>query len=388
MSYLFPNYSRKSVEIISGSGAYLIDQTGKKYLDFTSGIGVMNLGYDNKELNEVLTNQASLIWHTPNLYENHLQEEVAKALANGKEYVSYFCNSGTEANEAALKLARKAANKTGIVTFHNSFHGQTYGAMSATAQSSIHEGFEPLVPDFLYLPFNDSEALKQIDDQTAAIMLELIQGEGGIVLAEKSWIKEIVALCKEKNILLIVDEIQTGIGRTGTLFLYEQYEIEPDIITLAKGLGNGIPVGAMMAKKELATFFGPGSHGSTFGGNKLAMSVAIKVLELINTSKVLNAVKQKSLMLKKEVTRLDELPNVKEVRGIGLMIGIELRNASSLNPIIDRLAEKNLLVLRAGKNVLRLLPPLTITEKELEDGIKIIHEVLKEDNKNVKSLIR
>ncbi|MHC5227674.1 acetylornithine transaminase [Enterococcus sp. LJL99] len=382
MSYLFSNYSRKPFEIISGKGAYLTDQAGKKYLDFTSGIGVMNLGYANKELNEVLTNQASLLWHTPNLYENHLQEEVAKALANGKDYVSYFCNSGAEANEAALKLARKATNKSVIVTFNDSFHGRTYGAMSATAQSSIHLGFEPLVPDFLYLPFNDSEALKQIGDDTAAIMLELIQGEGGIVLAEKSWIKEIVALCKAKNILLIADEIQTGIGRTGTLFLYEQYEIEPDIITLAKGLGNGIPVGAMVGKKELASVFGPGSHGSTFGGNKLAMSVADKVLDLVNTPELLNAVQQKSQLLKIGLAPLNELSNIKEVRGTGLMIGIELINADSLNVIIDRLAEKGLLVLRAGKNVLRLLPPLIITEEEIEYGIEMILEVLKEDNEN------
>lgn len=382
MSYLFPNYSRKPFEIISGKGAYLTDQAGKKYLDFTSGIGVMNLGYANKELNEVLTNQASLLWHTPNLYENHLQEEVAKALANGKDYVSYFCNSGAEANEAALKLARKATNKSVIVTFNDSFHGRTYGAMSATAQSSIHQGFEPLVPDFLYLPFNDSEALKQIGDETGAIMLELIQGEGGIVLAEKSWIKEIVALCKAKNILLIVDEIQTGIGRTGTLFLYEQYEIEPDIITLAKGLGNGIPVGAMVGKKELASVFGPGSHGSTFGGNKLAMSVADKVLDLVNTPGLLNAVQQKSQLLKIGLAPLNELSNIKEVRGTGLMIGIELINGDSLNVIIDRLAEKGLLVLRAGKNVLRLLPPLIITEEEIEYGIEMILEVLKEDNEN------
>lgn len=382
MSYLFPNYARKLFEIISGSGSYLTDQTGKKYLDFTSGIGVMNLGYNHKELNEALTNQAALLWHTPNLYQNQLQENVAEALANGKDYVSYFCNSGAEANEAALKLARKATNKTRIVTFNDSFHGRTYGAMSATAQSSIHEGFEPLVPDFLYLPFNDCEALKQIDDQTAAIMLELIQGEGGVVLAEKSWIKEIVSVCKEKNILLIVDEIQTGIGRTGTFFLYEQYEIEPDIITLAKGLGNGIPVGAMVGKKELATAFGPGSHGSTFGGNKLAMSVAKKVIELVNTPQVLKSVQQKGQLLKKGLASLDELSNVKEIRGTGLMVGIELINADSLNSIIDRLAEKGVLVLRAGKNVLRLLPPLIITEEEIEYGIKMIRDVLKEDNED------
>ena len=381
MSYLFPNYQRQSIEIISGSASFLIDSAGKKYLDFTSGIGVMNLGYNNKELNETLANQATLLWHTPNLYENHLQEKVAKSIANDKEYVSYFCNSGAEANEAALKLARKATGKSTIVTFTNSFHGRTYGAMTATAQPTIHQGFEPLVPAFLYLPFNSIESLKQISDQTAAIMLELIQGEGGIVMADKKWIETIVSLCKEKKILLIVDEIQTGMGRTGTLFLHEQYDLEPDIFTLAKALGNGFPVGAMVGKKELASSFGPGSHGSTFGGNKLAMSVAKTVLTLINTVDLLNNVQKKGQLLKEKLAPLQELPNVKEIRGLGLMLGIELvGEGDAINSVIKQFSDNGLLVLRAGTNVLRLLPPLIITEEEIEQGINIIKNVLKEGN--------
>ncbi|WP_206911516.1 acetylornithine/N-succinyldiaminopimelate aminotransferase [Enterococcus sp. DIV0840] len=378
MSYLFPNYQRKELELIKGSNCTLTDQTGKSYLDFTSGIGVMNLGYNDPELNQVLLEQANLLWHTPNLYENHLQEQVADKLANGKEYVSYFCNSGAEANEAAIKLARKATGKSKIITFTNSFHGRTYGAMSATGQDSIHAGFEPLVPDFIYVPFNELELLKaEIDQQTAAVMLELIQGEGGVLPAEESWIQAVQSLCKEYGALLIIDEIQTGIGRTGTFYAYEQYQIEPDIFTLAKGLGNGIPVGAMVGKTSLAEFFGPGSHGSTFGGNKLAMSVAYKVVERINQPKFLQDVQKKSQQLYTGLKQLAEKTSmIKVIRGKGLMIGIELADQDTLKIVLDQLEIEGLLTLKAGQTVLRLLPPLTITEKEIDQGIMIIEKVL------------
>ncbi|MBO0472489.1 acetylornithine transaminase [Enterococcus ureasiticus] len=378
MSYLFPNYQRKELELIKGSNCTLTDQTGKSYLDFTSGIGVMNLGYNDPELNQVLLEQANLLWHTPNLYENHLQEQVADKLANGKEYVSYFCNSGAEANEAAIKLARKATGKSKIITFTNSFHGRTYGAMSATGQDSIHAGFEPLVPDFIYVPFNELELLKaEIDQQTAAVMLELIQGEGGVLPAEESWIQAVQSLCKEYGALLIIDEIQTGIGRTGTFYAYEQYQIEPDIFTLAKGLGNGIPVGAMVGKTSLAEFFGPGSHGSTFGGNKLAMSVAYKVVERINQPKFLQDVQKKSQQLYTGLKQLAEKTSmIKVIRGKGLMIGIELADQDTLKIVLDQLEIEGLLTLKAGQTVLRLLPPLTITEKEIDQGIIIIEKVL------------
>lgn len=378
MSYLFPNYQRKELELIKGSKNTLTDQTGKHYLDFTSGIGVMNLGYDDPELNQVLVEQANLLWHTPNLYKNHIQEQVAEKLANGKEYVSYFCNSGAEANEAAIKLARKATGKSKIITFTNSFHGRTYGAMSATGQDIIHAGFEPLVPDFIYVPFNDIELLKaEIDQQTAAVMLELIQGEGGVLPAEESWIQAVQSLCKEYGALLIIDEIQTGIGRTGTFYAYEQYQIEPDIFTLAKGLGNGIPVGAMVGKTSLAEFFGPGSHGSTFGGNKLAMSVAYKVVEHINQPIFLQDVQKKSQQLFTGLNQLAEKTSmIKAIRGKGLMIGIELADQDILKIVLDQLEIEGLLTLKAGQTVLRLLPPLTITEKEIDQGLMIIEKVL------------
>ncbi|EOH99617.1 acetylornithine/succinylornithine family transaminase [Enterococcus haemoperoxidus ATCC BAA-382] len=378
MSYLFPNYQRKKLELIKGSKNTLIDQTGKRYLDFTSGIGVMNLGYNDPELNQVLLEQSSLLWHTPNLYENDLQEQVAEKLANGKDYVSYFCNSGAEANEAAIKLARKATGKSKIITFTNSFHGRTYGAMSATGQDSIHAGFEPLVPDFIYLPFNELEPVKmEIDQQTAAVMLELIQGEGGVLPADVSWIQAVQSLCKEHGALLIIDEIQTGIGRTGTFYAYEQYQIEPDIFTLAKGLGNGIPVGAMLGKRSLANFFGPGSHGSTFGGNKLAMSVACKVVERINQPAFLQDAQKKSGQLFSGLNQIAEKSKmITGIRGKGLMIGIELADQHTLSVVLEQLEVEGLLALKAGQTVLRLLPPLTITEKEIDQGLVIIEKVL------------
>lgn len=380
MSHLFPNYQRKPIEFIEGSGNHLIDQAGKQYLDFTSGIGVMSLGYGDNKLNQRLAEQANLLWHTPNLYENQLQEQTAAQLANGKDYLGYFCNSGAEANEAALKLARKATGRSKIITFTNSFHGRTYGAMSATGQNSIHAGFEPLVPDFEYLPFNELEPLKEaINEQTAAVMLELIQGEGGVLPADKAWAKAVQALCRETGALLIIDEIQTGIGRTGSFYAHEQYELAPDIFTLAKALGNGIPVGAMLGKKKLAQAFGPGSHGSTFGGNKLALSVASKVIDRINQQKFLEEVQNKGQKLLTGLTTIAQKNSlIRAVRGQGLMIGVELPDPKSLTMVLNRLEEEGLLVLKAGQTVLRLLPPLTITEKEIEQGLRIIETVLTE----------
>ncbi|MTD41693.1 acetylornithine transaminase [Erwinia sp. CPCC 100877] len=373
MSYLFPNYNRKPIELIKGTKNTLVDQNNKEYLDFTSGIGVMNLGYNDPELNQVLAEQAAQLWHTPNLYTNQLQEKVAQKLANNQDYVAFFCNSGTEANEAAIKLARKATGKSKIITCSNSFHGRTYGAMSATGQESIQRGFEPLVPDFVYVPFNEIDPLVQaLDVETAAVMLELIQGEGGVLPAEKSWVQAIAAQCQKQGVLLIVDEIQTGIGRTGSFYAFEQYQIEPDIFTLAKALGNGLPVGAMLGKKELAAAFAPGSHGSTFGGNKLAMQVAEKVVTRINNQEFLQQVRQKGTLLLNGLNKIAaESTYIQEVRGLGLMIGIELSSPEILTKVMAQLETSGLLTLRAGTNVLRLLPPLTIKESEIEQALQL-----------------
>uniref|UniRef100_UPI00403FBA7C acetylornithine transaminase n=1 Tax=Candidatus Enterococcus willemsii TaxID=1857215 RepID=UPI00403FBA7C len=375
MSYLFSNYARKAFEIVSGQDCYVTDNQGKTYLDFTSGIGVMNVGYNQPQLNDALMKQAAEIWHTPNLYYNQLQEKVAQQLARDLDYLAFFCNSGAEANEAAIKLARKATGKSEIITFTNSFHGRTYGAMSATGQASIQKGFEPLVPDFIHVPYNDVEALKAvITEQTAAVMLELIQGEGGVTVADATWIKEVVQLCHENNILLIVDEVQTGIGRTGSLFAFEQFGFEPDIFTLAKGLGNGFPIGAMLGKQELTHSFGPGSHGSTFGGNKLGMAVASEVLEML-TPDFLVQVMHKSQQLFTALQTIDS-DYILDIRGLGFMVGIELQADISVATILEQLEVEGLLALRAGTNTLRLLPPLIMTEEELLVGVEKIKKVL------------
>lgn len=375
MTYLFPTYQRKSYELISGSGSYLESNEGKTYLDFTSGIGVMNLGYQKTNVLEALTSQSHKLWHTPNLYQNSLQERVAEKLSQGADYLAFFCNSGAEANEAAIKLARKATGKSKIITFLQSFHGRTFGAMSATGQTGVHTGFGPLVADFCYLPYNHSAVFSELTSDTAAVFLEVIQGEGGVIPAEAKWIRDLASSCHEQGILLIVDEVQTGIGRTGTLYGFQQYGIEPDIFTLAKGLGNGFPVGAMLGKSTLKEAFGPGSHGSTFGGNKLAMAVAAEVLEAVDNQAFLANVTEKGNWLKEQLQGLNT-PIIKEVRGQGLMLGIELAQSVSVNQILATLEENQLLALRAGENVLRLLPPLTISKEELNQGYEILKQVL------------
>ncbi|WP_206423474.1 acetylornithine transaminase [Enterococcus mediterraneensis] len=374
MTNLFPNYARKDFEIVEGVGSYLTDDQDRRYLDFTSGIGVVNLGYGNEAVEDALIRQAKRLMHTPNLYQNQLQETVAHVL--GKEnYSAYFCNSGAEAIEAAIKLARKTTNRSKIITFVQSFHGRTYGAMSATGQAAVHQGFAPLVPDFVYVDYNDRDGIdQQMDQNTAAVIVEVIQGEGGIILAEKEWLQEIEKRCRETGSLLIIDEIQTGMGRTGSLYAFQQMDIEPDIFTLAKGLGNGFPVGAMLGKQELGKHFGPGSHGTTFGGNKMAMAVAAEVVRQIDQSEFLEDVQKKGTYLLEALKKIDS-SKIKEVRGRGLMIGIELQQEFSVEDIIKDLEKAGLLTLKAGQNVLRLLPPLTISMKEIDEGIEKIKKV-------------
>ncbi len=382
MSHLFQNYSRDAIEIMTGQGTFVKDQFGKSYLDFTSGIGVVNLGYGHPKIQQAVDQQMQKIWHMPNLYQNSLQEEVAGKLSLDETYVSYFCNSGAEANEAAIKLARKYTQKSKIVSFDNSFHGRTYAAMSATGQKKIHHGFEPLVPDFHYLPYNDFPALEKLDEKTAAVMVELIQGEGGVVPADKKWALALQKKCQEKNILLIIDEIQTGMGRTGYLYSFEAYGLNPDIFTLAKGLGNGLPVGAMLVKKELAGAFGPGSHGSTFGGNKVVMAAASAVLDELKKPGFLEGVQAKSVVLKNELEKkVLPLNEVAVVRGLGLMIGIEVRG--DVAEKMKKMQNKGLLVLRAGQQVIRLLPPLTLSEQEIQQGVAIISEALQEEEEQL-----
>ncbi|WP_342043969.1 acetylornithine transaminase [Bacillus sp. OTU530] len=375
-SALFPNYKRWELEIVEGKGTKVIDANGTEYLDFVSGIAVCNLGHCHPAVVEAVQAQLQKLWHVSNLFENSLQEEVASLLvANSDGQRVFFCNSGAEANEAAIKLARKHTGKSRILTFHQSFHGRTFATMTATGQEKIHSGFGPLLPTFSYLPFNDAAALEQaMDHEVAAVMVEAVQGEGGVTPAQIEFLQAAEKLCKQYGALLIIDEVQTGIGRTGKAFAYQHYGISPDIITVAKGLGNGIPVGALIGKGELADTFSAGTHGTTFGGNMIAMSAAKAVLENVMQPEFLESVTEKEAYFMELLQDVTSLPVVKEVRGKGLMIGIECNTEAA--PFVTELQKKGLLVLVAGPNVVRLLPPLTVTKEELETAASAIKEVL------------
>lgn len=382
MPALFKTYNRFNLSVAEAEGTKVTDINGKTYLDFGAGIGVNNLGHRHPTVQQAVTDQLEKYWHVSNLYHIPIQEDVAQALTvnSSGDYV-FFCNSGAEANEAAIKLARKATGKTKIITCKQSFHGRTIATMSATGQEKIQTGFGPLLKSFEYVPFNDINAVKEaIDADTGAIMLEVIQGEGGVIVGDQPFIQGVERLCKENNLLLIIDEIQTGIGRTAKPFGYQHYGISPDVITIAKGLGNGLPVGAMVAKAKYYDVLGPGSHGTTFGGNPLAMAAAKAVLDIVFQDEFIEVVEEKSTYLQEQLqAKLGQLSFVSEIRGKGLMIGIECKG--EVSGIISALMDKGLLVLNAGPNVIRLLPPLIVTEEEIDLAVKLIYETLKINNR-------
>ncbi|HBM3438390.1 TPA: acetylornithine transaminase [Listeria innocua] len=376
MKYVFPTYDRFPVDIVKGNGTVVKDATGKTYLDFTSGIAVCNLGHCPENVTEAIQSQLANIWHTSNLYECALQDSVAELITNGTDKLVFFCNSGTEANEAALKLARKYTGKEKIITFEKSFHGRTFGSMSATGQAKIHQGFGGLVPGFTYVPYNDIESFKtELDENTAAVLLEVIQGEGGVIPGNAAWLMEVQMRCKKAGALLIIDEVQTGLGRTGTLFGFQQTFLDPDIFTLAKGLGNGLPIGAMVGKEYLSSAFGPGSHGSTFGGNKLALAAAKEILLTMKQTGFLEEVNAKAAYFRNLLEEhFEQLENVVEIRGEGFLIGIELDSVAE--PVVTELRNQGLLILTAGPNILRILPPLTVSYAEIDQAISILKSVL------------
>ncbi|RSI39438.1 acetylornithine transaminase [Streptococcus sanguinis] len=377
MTYLFENYKRAPIEFVKAAGSYLIDSEGETYLDFSSGIGVTNLGF-HPQVQQALIQQIGRIWHSPNLYLSSLQEQVAQELAGSYDYLAFFCNSGAEANEAAIKLARKATGKQGVITFQQSFHGRTFGAMAATGQDKIKKGFGDGVPHFSYAVYNDLASVEDLVNQdTAAIMLELIQGESGVRPAEAAFVKDLADFCQQEGLLLIVDEVQTGMGRTGQLYSFEHYGIIPDIVTLAKGLANGLPAGALLGKSSLAPAFGPGSHGSTFGGNKLAMATALETLHIMKETGFMEEVRSKSAILLEQLQlAFKDHPKISAVRGLGMMIGIE--TSAGLSRLVEAARQKGLIILTAGENVIRLLPPLTISREEIQQGIAILKEVFSE----------
>ncbi|MEJ7619842.1 MAG: aspartate aminotransferase family protein [Aquificaceae bacterium] len=374
--HVMDTYRRLPVSFVRGEGVYLYDQEGKRYLDLLAGIAVNALGYGDPELSKIICEQAQRLLHVSNLFENPWQEELARELVDsfwtsGKVF---FCNSGTEANEGAIKLLRRYFYERGekryrLITFYRGFHGRTFGAMSATAQEKIQRGFEPMLEGFDYAEFNDfNSVLKALRKETAGIMLEVIQGEGGINEAEQEFLLKLQDLCRKEGLLLVVDEVQTGIGRTGRFYAYEHYGIQPDIITLAKGLGGGIPIGAVLAKEEVAKAFKPGSHGSTFGGNPLACRASMVVVRRVR--ELLPQVQRVGEYFKRKLQEL----GVGKVRGKGLMLGLELeRNCSEL---VQKALEKGLVINCTAERVLRFVPPLIVEEKHIDQAVEILRHIL------------
>nr|WP_035186887.1 acetylornithine transaminase [Alteribacter aurantiacus] len=376
-------YQRFPVQMVKGKGSYVWDSNNKTYVDFTSGIATCNLGHVPNRVKVAVSAQLETLWHCSNLYHIPVQEELAQRLTEvtfGDRV--FFCNSGAEANEGAIKLARKHAKKNNkpeaheVVTFTQSFHGRTLATLTATGQQHVKSDFDPLPKGFNHLPYNDIDALKGIDkDRTCAVLLELVQGEGGVVPADPTWVQELAHFCNENQILFMIDEVQTGMGRTGKLFAYEHYNIIPDVMTIAKGLGSGFPIGAVIAKEEVAAAFTPGSHGTTFGGNPLASTAGLATLNEITQNGVLDNANKQSTYLFEELKKLQEDYDIlKAVRGKGLLIGIEV-TCPAKNIVVEAL-EHGVLLLTAGANVVRLLPPLTLTEEEVDRVLKVLQKVL------------
>ncbi len=383
MSALFQNYARRPFAIVEGKGTEVFDTTGKRYLDFTSGIAVCSLGHAHPSIVEAIQKQSQKLWHISNLFESPGQEKLAASLVEDLHLsYAFFCNSGAEANEAAIKLARKHTGKHKIIVFEQSFHGRTFGAMSATGQDKVRKGFGPLVSEFITLPFNDVEALKAaVESDTAAIMLEMIQGEGGVNPATDEFAKAIHEIQQSSDILVIVDEVQTGIGRTGTRFAYEQTAIKPDIVSMAKGLGGGFPIGGILGTEKLFNTFNAGTHGTTFGGNPLGVAVAQTVIDQIFNDAFLDNVKQKSAYF---IKKLEEaFPEDKySVQGKGLMLGLSL-GGEDVAPYVAALDKAGLLTVAAGPKVIRLLPPLTVSEQEIDEAVNLLKDVLKAEQVSI-----
>ncbi|MBT2732190.1 acetylornithine transaminase [Carnobacterium sp. ISL-102] len=382
-SALMATYARFPITILKGKGTYVWNEKNEAYLDFTSGIATCNLGHVPDQVTQKLHQQLDTLWHCSNLYGIPSQTKLAEGLIQHSIFdQAFFCNSGAEANEAALKIARKYAKdhghpeRTSVVSFKNSFHGRTYATLSVTGQEKVQIGYEPLMPGVRSLLFNEITDLGKIHNgKTAAVLLELVQGEGGVNPAQKEWLHSLQDICNKHDILLMVDEIQTGMGRTGTLFAYEQYGIEPDVMTLAKGLGSGFPIGAMLAKKHIAASFTPGTHGTTFGGNPLAATAGMATLTEMTKPGFMKDVRQKADYFKEQLERLArQFSVIKKVKGLGFLMGIEVDMEAI--KLVTLLQEQHVLTLTAGKKVLRILPPLTVTIEEINEFIQKLENVL------------
>jgi predicted acetylornithine/succinylornithine family transaminase len=381
--FLTPNYRRQPIALTHGKGMKVWDSNGKEYLDFVAGIATVNLGHAHPAVSKAICEQSRKLVHTSNLYHIQPQIELAELLVKHSALdQAFFCNSGTEANEAAIKLARKYSHEKSkrgprIIAAKNSFHGRTYGGLSATGQEKFKTGFEPLLPGFDFVEFGDSGALeKAVDENTCAVMLEVVQAEGGINIPHKDYFPAVRRICDNHNLLLILDEVQTGMGRLGKLFGYEWAGVKPDIITLAKALGNGVPIGAMLARKEVAEVLTPGSHASTFGGNFIASAAALATAKEIIRKKLY---KRAEKIGEYFMDRLDELaeshPSIKEVRGVGLMIGAELA-IDKCERVVDAMRDAGFLVNVTQGKVLRFVPPLIVSTKEIDKLVSMLDKVL------------
>ena len=379
--YIMHTYGRHDFVIDRGKNATFVDDDGKKYIDFASGIGTLSLGTANKGYVDSITAQLGKFQHLSNYFVSKPTALLAKKIVetSGLSRV-FFANSGAEANEGAIKLARKysfdkyGADRNVIVTFGSSFHGRTVTTLAATGQDVFHNYFFPFTEGFRYAPYNDPVAfLDALTDDVCAVMLEVIQGEGGVNILETPFAKLIAKECRKRDILIIIDEVQTGIGRTGKLYAWQHYDLAPDIMTLAKGLAGGLPIGAVVCGEKCEEVFGKGDHGSTFGGNPVSAAAANYVLSVVDNPAFLEEVKRKGDLIRDKLTAA-QCPAVRAIRGLGLMIGIEVEGDP--HPYFDKCTQNGLLVLTAGKNVIRLLPPLSISDAELETGIRILKNVL------------
>jgi acetylornithine aminotransferase len=378
-------YARYPLALVKGQGCTVWDDQGNAYTDFLAGIAVCNLGHAHPQLVETLAGQARALWHVSNLFYTQPQTELAEWLtAHSFADRVFFGNSGAEANEAAIKLARKYAKEKGepgryrIVSMKQSFHGRTMATLSATGQEKVRKGYDPILEGFDFVSFNDIEELScAVGPATCAVMLEPIQGEGGIVVPHKEYLAQVRRLCDEKGCLLIFDEVQTGIGRTGKLFAYEHFGVTPDILTLAKALGNGLPIGAMLATEKAASAFVPGAHASTFGGTPLVTAVALKVMRLLTEEGILAQVEAKGAYLCQRLEALKaKCPVIKEVRGKGLLVGALLDTAGA--PIVKACMAKGYLINCVQENILRFAPPLIVSREEIDGLMGCLQEVLKE----------
>lgn len=374
-----PLYGKVDIDFVKGEGSYLFDAEGNKYLDFVAGIAVNALGHQNEGIKKAVIDQMNSFNHISNLYPNYPQIELAKLLLKVTGFdKAFFCNSGTEANEGAIKFARKYFNRKGesnrqkIVTFVNSFHGRTFAALSATGQPAIREGFGSMPGDFVHVPWNDCAALKaEVNKDTCAIMFESLAAEGGVMTLSKEMVETVNSLQKEFGVLVIIDEVQAGLGRLGTFLGFEKYGLKPDLATLAKGIGGGLPLGAVLLRQHIADQLKAGDHGTTFGGNPVACAVGASVVKQIVDGNLMANVEERSAQIRAGLAKFaEQYKFIKEIRGEGLIVGVALADEMPVGNVITAAREEKLMVLSAKGNVLRMLPPLNVSAAEVDEALE------------------